>query len=413
MVQIAYFFSKFPTISTTFLQREVRNVERAGLPLLLVANRNPQRGGYHPHDKDLLNRTYYLSEQSTFNYLLTNMGLFFRKPSRYMKCVGLAFSLLDGSFSRIVENLKHLIGAAVLAKYLQTNNVQHVHVHFAFGAASVAIFLNALTGIPYSITVHGSDVLLPHPLVEEKLKRAKFVISNCHFHISNLRRRFNSLTKQKFHMVRLGVELHSGPWSRVKPPEIDKTLRILNVARLEAVKAQDVLIAACAGLRDEGVSFKCRIVGDGPKRAELNRLIDDLELKTYVELMGSRYEADVIDFYDWSHVVVLSSLSEGTPVTIIEAMAKTRPVVAPRITALPEMVIDGQTGFLFEPGSAKDLTTKLVQLALHPSLIFSMGNKGHLEAQKLFDIETNIRKLTGILSDEIPLRAYKRKVDLS
>ena len=388
-------------------------MERAGVQLLLVANRSPEALGYHPHDKDLLNRTFYLSKQSLFNYLFTNVACFLRKPGRYMKCVGLAFVLLDGSAFQIVKNLKHLVGAAVLAKHLRINNVKHVHVHFAFGAASVAIFLDALAGIPYSLTIHGSDVLLPRPLVEEKLRRAKFIISNCRFHIKNLHRRFSSLTKQRFHVVRLGVDLHSGPWSRVRPPENDPSLRILNVARLEAVKAQHVLIAACAKLREEGISFKCRIVGDGPRRKRLDQLIDDFELRGFVELMGSRYEADVIGFYDWSHVVTLSSSSEGTPVTIIEAMAKARPVVAPNITALPEMVIDGQTGFLFEPGSAEDLADKLARLALHPSSITAMGNKGYLRAQEFFDLETNIHKLAAILDDEIPLRGKKGKADLS
>lgn len=404
MEQIAYFFSKFPTIPTTFLQREVRFVERSGIQLLLVANRSPEALGYHPHDKDLLNRTFYLSKQRIFNYLFTNMAFFLRKPRRYMRCLGLAFVLLDGSAFQAFTNLKHLVGAAVLAKRFQINDVQHVHVHFAFGAASVAIFLEVLTGIPYSLAIHGSDVLLPQPLVEEKLRRAKFIISNCRFHIETLRRRFSCLTKQRFHVVRLGVDLHSGPWSRIRPPENDPSLRILNVARLEMVKAQHVLIAACAELRHKGISFKCRIVGDGPRRKQLYQLIEHFELGGFVELMGSRYEADVNGFYDWSHVVTLSSSSEGTPLTIIEAMAKARPVVAPNITALPEMVIDGHTGFLFEPGSARDLAAKLARLALNSSLITSMGNKGYRRAQELFDLETNIHELNAIFHDEIPLR---------
>jgi glycosyltransferase involved in cell wall biosynthesis len=402
MARIAYFFSTFPALTTTFIQREVNEILNSGLDILLSAIRPPAPGRFHPDDKKFLAKTFYLTPVKTVRYFIANLKWFAKSPTRYFRVIKLALSLKDSFPWQRVRNLIHLAGAAVLAEYLVKNQVVHIHVHFAYGAASIAIFLEALTGIPYSLTIHGSDVLLPNPLTEEKLKRAKFVISNCRFHIDNLRKRFCALSKQKFHIVRLGVELHSGPWSRIKPPEKDPKLRILNVARLVAVKAQDVLIAACAGLRDEGVNFKCRIVGDGPKREELNRLIDDLGLKEYVELMGSRYEAEVIDLYDWSHVVVLSSLSEGTPMTIIEAMAKGRPVVAPNITALPEMVIEGQSGFLFEPGSVKNLAAKLAKLALHPQLITVMGNTGYLQAQELFDIEANIHKLLDILRDEVP-----------
>jgi len=326
--------------------------------------------------------------------------------------VRLALALKDDFAFQRIENLKHLGGAALLAEYLRANKVSHVHVHFAFGAASIAIFLNALTGIPYSLTIHGSDVLLPHPLTEEKLKQAKFIISNCRFHISNLRRRFLSLVRQQFYIIRIGLDLHSGAWSRVKPPENDPVFRILNVARLETVKAQDVLIKACSGLRDKGVSFQCRIVGEGPKREELKGLIADLGLKEHVELVGNCYESEVIDLYDWSHVVVLSSLSEGTPMTIIEAMAKARPVVVPRITALPEMVIDGKTGYLFEPGSVEDLTDKLVELALHPMLMSAMGDAGCQRAEKLFDLNANIQNLMDVLADEVPSLGWKRKANL-
>lgn len=388
-------------------------MEKEGFPVLLIANRSPADGEYHPQDREFINRTYYLAEQGISSYLLANIRAFFKTPRRYIKCVRLALALKDDFAFQKIENLKHLGGASLLAEYLRANKVSHVHVHFAFGAASIAIFLNALTGIPYSLTIHGSDVLLPHPLTEEKLKRAKFIISNCRFHIDNLRRRFVSLTRQQFHIIRIGLDLHSGPWSRVKPPENDPVFRILNVARLEAVKAQDVLIKACSALRDKGVDFQCRIVGEGPKREELNGLIEDLALREYVELVGSCYESEVINLYEWSHVVVLSSLSEGTPMTIIEAMAKARPVVVPRITALPEMIIDGKTGYFFEPGSVEDLTDKLVELALHPMLMSTMGDAGCQRAKKLFDLNVNIQKLMDILADEVPSLGWKRKANLS
>ena len=111
---------------------------------------------------------------------------------------------------------------------------------------------------------------------------------------------------------------------------------------------------------------------------------------------------EVVKLYDWCQALVLSSRSEGTPMVIVEAMAKARPVVAPEITAIPEMVQDGLTGFLFAPGSAADLAQKLAGLAGNHDLILKMGRKARQKAEELFDVEANTRKLIHIFSQEIP-----------
>ena len=300
-----------------------------------------------------------------------------------------------------MKNLAHLAGAAVLAAHLRRHHVRHVHVHFAFGAAEVAIFLQALTGIPYSMTIHGSDVLLPHPLTEEKLNRAAFIVSNCRFHIDRLRHHFPSLSDQKFHLVRLGIDLNAGRWSRATPLTHRCRLHILNVARLETVKAQEVLIRACAVLKRRKVPFLCRIAGDGPLKDRLRALISQLGLADHIRMLGRVYQEEVSRLYDTSNVVVLSSKSEGTPMTIIEAMAKSRPVIAPDITALPEMIVDGQTGFLFKSGSHEDLADKLGLLADDPERLIRMGQLGRKRAEKLFDLERNARRLVDIFRMEI------------
>lgn len=401
MGQIAYLFSEFPTLSTTFLQREVKQLLDLGVHALLISNRSPSRGAYHPQDGDLLKKTFYLTPFNALIYLIANLKCLVDSPKRYLRTIKLALTLKDGFSWQRLRNISHMAGAAVLADYLKGKDVVHVHVHFAFGAASVAIFLESLTDIPYSLSIHGSDVLLPRPLTGEKLKRAKFVISNCQYHIKNLKARFPRLRDQRFHIVRIGLSLNRGPWSKLKRPEADSTLRILNVGRLVPIKAQDNLIRACAMLRDRGIGFHCRIVGEGTKESELQDLIESLGLRHCVELMGGCYEPQVVALYEWAHVIVLSSLSEGTPMVIIEAMAKARPVIGPRITALPELVLENRTGYLFEPGSLEDLADKMAAFSFHSELIGPMGFEGRKLAEKYFDIGLNTKKLVDIFSDEI------------
>lgn len=402
MAQIAYYFSLFPVLTTSFIQYQLRATRELGLDFVMASNRKPGSGEYHPQDEDLKNKTFYLTPVKPGRYLSANLKALTRSPHRYLKTVQSAWKLREQFPLQIAKNLAHVAGAAVLAENLSSHGVRHVHVHFAFGAAEVAIFLEMLSGISYSISIHGSDVLLENPLLEPKLMGARFIVSNCDFHIGNLRRLYPALQQKRFYVVHGGVELRNGPWSNVQAPGTDMPLRILHVGRLVPVKAHEVLIQACAWLRDQGQHFQCRIVGDGPRKAAIEDMIEGLSLRDRVELLGARFEADILELYDWAHVVVLSSRSEGTPMVIIEAMAKGRAVVVPNITAIPEMVVDGRTGHLFAAGDAEALATKLASLIAEPDSIVRMGMEGRRHAERLFNLTTNARIFTSILARELP-----------
>jgi len=404
-MKIAYFNSCFPKLSETFIQREVRAIRAQGLHPIIVSNRPPKSYEFHPDDKKFIQETFYLKPIQLWPYVRSNLKLFFKSPVKYLNTLKLALFLKDDDFPLIrYRNIARLAGAAVLADHLLKKNVSHVHVHFAYGAAGVAIFLEKLTGISYSLSIHGSDVLLRQPLIREKLARAQFIRSNCKFHEDNLKSKFPSLRQKRFHVVRLGIDLDSGRWSKAKPCQSGRPLRILNVARLIPVKGHAILIKACALLKNRGVAFHCRIVGDGASRKELEMQISRLNLNDSIELMGAKYETQVAEFFEWSHIFVLSSLSEGTPMTVIEAMAKARPVIVPDTTALPEMVVHGKTGYLFKRGSSEELAEQLYGLAQRPDLtqiINKLGMAGRKRAENLFNRTDNSKKLLNVFTKEI------------
>jgi len=402
MAHLAYYFSTFPALTTTFTQRQVRATGKLGLKFILAANRRPGRHDFHPQDDDLRQQTFYLTPVQPWVYLQANLRSVRRWPGRYARTLPLALRLHDHSPGQVLKNLAHLVGAAALAQHLLIRQIPHVHVHFAYGAAEVALFLEALCGLPYSLSIHGSDVLLDNPLLEEKLRRARFIVSNCQFHIDNLRRRFPALAQQRFYVVPGGLDFETPSWSRPAPAVTDLPLRILHIGRLAPVKAQALLIQALAGLRDQGRDFRCRIVGDGPLRAELQNLIQSLHLQDRIQLLGACFQAEVNRLYDWCQVLVLSSRSEGTPMVIIEAMAKARAVIAPRLTAIPEMVAEGYTGYLFRPGDAEDLAHQFSRLMSHPEDLVRLGLEGCRRALELFDLNCNARKLMAVFARELP-----------
>jgi colanic acid/amylovoran biosynthesis glycosyltransferase len=402
MAHLAYYFSTFPALTTTFAQYQVRATEKLGLKFILVSNRCPGPHDFHPQDADLRQRTFYLTPVQPWAYLRANLWAWRQWPRRYARTLPLALRLQDHVPWQVLKNFGHLVGAAALAEHLLARQVPHVHVHFAYGAAEVALFLEALCGLPYSLSIHGSDVLLDNPLLEEKLRGARFIVSNCHFHIDNLRRRFSSLASQRFYVVPGGLDFATPPWSRSEPPITTLPLRILHIGRLMPVKDQKLLILALAGLRDQGRNFHCRIVGDGPLKAELQNLIQSLHLQDRIQLLGACFQAEIAQLYDWCQVLVLSSRSEGTPMVIIEAMAKARPVVAPRLTAIPEMVAEGHTGYLFRPGDADDLAHQLSRLMAQPQDLVRLGQAARRRALDLFDLNRNARKLMAAFARELP-----------
>ena len=396
MARLAYLFSTFPALSTTFTQHQVRAAENMGLDAVFISNRPPAPDGFHPGDRDFYERTIYLVRRPVWAYAAAVVKAMWHAPAGCLGGLGWALSLRDGFKWQRLTNLVHLAGAALVWDILRQKGVRRVHVHFAFGAAGIAMFLRKISGIPYSISVHGSDVLLPRPLVGAKLQHADFVVTNCEFHIDNLKNRYPFLLTVPFHVVLGGVDTKNGPWSRYTPPERDRTLRILVAARLEPVKAHDFLLKALAGLRDQGISFECRLAGDGPLKEKLSDMIQELGLSSSVHLLGSVYQDEMARLYEWCQVTVLSSLSEGTPMCYIEAMAKARAVVGPNITAIPEMIEHGLNGFLYEKENVDDLCGCLRQLAEGPDLVERMGLAGRKKAERLFDLETNVRYLAAL-----------------
>jgi colanic acid/amylovoran biosynthesis glycosyltransferase len=402
MPPLSYYFSTFPALSETLVRSQVEATEELGLLFLLVANRRPLPRDLLPGDLPLIRRTHYLTPFRPIAYLMANARLLTNSHGRYAQAFYTACQLARHSPRQLVDNLSHLAGAAYLKQILERHQVQHVHVHYAFGAGDIALFLDKLSSIPYSLSIHGSDVLLENPLLEAKLAGARFVVSNCRYHIRQLRQRFPSLKCQRFYLVRGGVDLATPRWSWRRPAEPPSPLRLLNVARLAPVKGQDVLLQACFHLTQRGVAWECRIVGEGPERPRLEHLIKNLGQEGRVSLLGAKSQDEVARQYDWSQVVVLSSRSEGTPMTVIEAMAKARPVLAPQITALPEMVLDGVTGWLYRPGDALDLAGKIETFSERPQLIEDMGRAGRQRAQEFFDLGPNAKIFLNILAQEVP-----------
>jgi len=187
---------------------------------------------------------------------------------------------------------------------------------------------------------------------------------------------------ERFVVVRLGIELGErvadGRNGRVESRrylgiEGDR-FTVGWIGRMTAVKRTDDVLVAFKGLRDKGIDAVLCMVGDGPDRAGLERRAHELGIVRDTLFLG--YQEDVAPFYAAFDALVLPSANEGTPVSAIEALAAGRPVVATHVGGVPDVVQEGDDGFLVELGATDDLADRLARLARDPQLRERMGRAG-------------------------------------
>ena len=198
--------------------------------------------------------------------------------------------------------------------------------------------------------------------------------------------------KEKFSVVRLGIELEprvafDGDTAEVRRRHGIGSGRFVVgwFGRMTAVKRTDDLLTMLAGLRERGVDALLLLVGDGDDREHLEQRAHDLGLARSCLFLG--YQENVAPWYAVCDAVVLTSASEGTPVTIIEALAAGRAVVATRVGGVPDVVDEGETGFLVRPGDTHAFAERLEILARDPERRIAMGEAGRERMLERYAVE--------------------------
>ncbi len=221
-----------------------------------------------------------------------------------------------------------------------------------------------LLHVGFSLTLHGSDLLEHAAYLDVKLDDCRFCLTISEFNRRYIVEHYPDVGPEKILISRLGVRLPELSALGGCRTRSSSTLKLLSVGRMQVVKNHAFLIHACAQLASQGVDFECSIAGDGPERSRLTALIQDCGVRDRVELLGHVPRQRMDALYDTADVVVLTSHSEGIPLVLMEAMARGKIVLAPAITGVPELVLPGKTGFLYQPGSLSDLVARLLFLRL-------------------------------------------------
>ncbi len=398
-MRVAYVVSRFPSTTETFIAREMGAVEQLGVSIELFALIRERNVVVHPEAEPFLRRlrTAPLWRLETVRAQWYWMR---RRPKAYFSAW---WDATRGNWRSPQFLLRAWIvvpKAARFAREAEQEHVEHVHAHWATHPALAAYVMGRLIGIPFSFTAHAHDIFVNRTMLEEKLSSASFVAVISSFNVEYLVTHYGERSRGKLVVVRCGVDTdHFNPgidWSTRR-----EGFRIVCVASLQPYKGHRVLIDALARLRDRGVPFECVLVGEGAERAAIEEQIRRLDLTGRVSLVGALRSGDVLRIVNTADVVVLSSVvaasgqMEGIPVALMEALACEVPVIASRLSGIPELVIDGETGLLVDAGDADALATAIERLSQDPALRRQLGASGRAHVIAEFSERSNAERLVA------------------
>jgi colanic acid/amylovoran biosynthesis glycosyltransferase len=376
-MKVAYLVSRFPAVSETFVLRELDAV--AGEVDVELRSLFPayDDGVVHPAAAPWLAR---LRRPGALAGLRALAWWLARRPLRTLNVL----ATVAVAYARVPRVLPRALATVPLAAaHARELRADHVHAHFATYPALAAWVAWRLTGTPYSFTAHAHDLFVHQAMLARKAADAAFVAA-----ISDYNRRFllARAPGARVHVIHCGVDPGAYRYRAREPVEAP---RIACVAALRAPKGHVYLLRALAGL--EGAQLE--LVGDGPERAGLEA--EAARLGIAVRFHGNLPEPAVAAVLAGADVFALPSViapdgdMEGIPVALMEALAAGLPAVATRHSGVPELIHDGETGYLAEPGDVDGLREALRRAMRDPGV----GAAGRALVEREFDLRGSARRL--------------------
>lgn len=399
-MKVAYIVNQYPKVSHSFIRREILAVERRGIAVQRIAMRGWDAEVVDLADKREVELTQHVLRGGVGQLIRSLLLMFVKGPSKFVLTFLLAVSMAEASDRSSSRHWIYFAEACVVALWVQRSGAKHLHAHFGTNSTDVALLASSLTGIPYSFTAHGSQEV-DRPLaigLKQKIERASFVAAVCSFGRSQLYRWVGQAHWSKINVVHCGLdELFRQP----PPNTYNDSSTFVCVGRLSAEKGQFLLLDALRRVLDSGHRCELVLAGDGELRQSLEAHISQLDLQHNVRITGWISGEQVRSEILRARALVLPSFIEGLPVVIMEAMAMSRPVIATYVGGIPELVLDGETGWLVPAGDVERLAAALQRsLTATPEQLAHMGQLGRARVWERHDVDDAAAQLVQLFGTE-------------
>jgi glycosyltransferase involved in cell wall biosynthesis len=302
--------------------------------------------------------------------------------------------------------MRHFVsGVRRLCRLLRDEKVDVLHGHM-YHAAWYGRIAGLLAGVPVMIATDHGQELWKKPwnvAFERYMNRHTSLRIAVSEDVAEILRKREHVPEDKLAVIPNGVDVDRFKAGGNERQQVRAELGLSGdavvvgtVARLVEPKALHIMIRAVAQVADVDPRVRLLVVGDGPLRADLERCASDLGITERVIFTGMR--SDIPGLLAAMDIFALSSISEGLPVSLLEAMAAGKPIVATRVGGIPEAVTDRRECLLVEPGDAKALADGIMELIRKPDLAAELGRRAGERVLAEYSIQATARKLEEIYS---------------
>ena len=402
-MRIAFIVSTFPALSQTFILNQITGLIDRGHTVDIYAVQSDNNPRMHPDviKYNLLQHTYYFRKlpagglQRKVKITGLILKYFYKKPRCLLKtrllsgrvkgsilkilCIG--FPFLDKKPYDIIHC--HFGPNGILGATLKEIGVFEGKLVTVFHGYDISSYLRKHGHAVYNSLFMKGDMFLP---ISERWKN-RLIELGC--------------SEQKIVVHRMGIDTGKFCYLPRKPGK-DGKVRLLTVARLIEKKGVQYAVQAVADVLKRYSNIEYNIVGDGPAKNTLEGLIEELNVGNNVKLLGWRHQEEIIELMKHTDVFIAPSVvggdgdEEGIPVVLMEALAQGMPVLSTQHSGIPELVQDGESGFLVPERNVEALADKLEFLIKHPEIWSEMGRKGRKHVERYFDIDNLNNRLVEL-----------------
>ncbi|SON57384.1 GDP-mannose-dependent alpha-(1-6)-phosphatidylinositol monomannoside mannosyltransferase [Hartmannibacter diazotrophicus] len=406
MRKIAVVLKGYPRLSETFIAQELLGLEKAGFDLSIISMRRPTDKKRHPVHDEIRAPVTYLPE-----YL-------YQEPLRVLKALwtskgkpgfGQAFrTFLKDLLRDPTPNRVRRFGQAAVLCAEWPEGADWIHAHFIHTPASVAAYASLISGIPWSCSAHAKDIWTsPDWDLAGKLAASRWTVT-CNLSGFD---RLKGLTAGRggVHLSYHGLDLaRFAPFDGLRSggdgSSAERPVTILSVGRAVEKKGYDVLLKALAQLPAE-LHWRFIHIGGGAKLSDLKRLTLSLGISDRVTFEGALDQQDVLARYRSSDIFALACRvtadgdRDGLPNVLVEASSQGLVCVSTDVSGVPELLSDGENGFIVPPEDPAAFSAALERLIRDPALRLRLGAAAEQRVRADFDHHTSIRQLRALFED--------------
>ncbi|WP_117190456.1 exopolysaccharide biosynthesis GT4 family glycosyltransferase EpsE [Rhizobium terrae] len=406
--RIGFFIPEFPGQTHIFLWREHAALSELGIEAEFVSTARPPAAiASHAWADAARNRTEYLLPFGFSDALSAVFEILKAGPRNIAKSMAtVAAAEVKSPFGRL-RIFAALLVAGKLVRLAHRGRWSHIHVHSCAEAANVAMFASLLSGIPYSLTLHGPTLEGYGPNQPLKWKNAAFatVISKRLF--DDVDAKLNGSKPAHVAIAPMGVDLTQirriRPYVPWKPGE---PCRIFTCGRLNPVKGHDFLLETVEMLGERGFDARLQIAGEDERggtgyRKNLEALVVEKRLTGCVELLGAISENQVRQALEEAHVFALASLNEGISVAIMEAMAMEMPVIVTDVGGNSELIDNGVDAILVTPERPEEMADAITEVLRNRELSARLCRASRAKISAKFHHRISAHAVASLLEQRV------------